>query len=120
MRARIPQPPIQPGLRDAERHEFWVGFIVSVLALLLLLVGATHLTGVDTTEGNSARETQLIKAFSSGGLQQVDRNPPPRPPDPNDPSSFAAHEEQSQRALAAKGPRWKVLVNLGASTPCPT
>jgi len=120
MRAKVTQPVIQPALRCPEHHDFWTGFVAAALAVLLLLTGAGHITGVETTEGNSARETQLIRAFSRGGIQRVETSSPPRPPDPDDPSAMASYREQSQRAMASKGPRWKVLVNLGAATPCPT
>ena len=124
MRQRIPQPPIQPFARDPERHDFAPGFIAALIGLIVLLCGVRHMTRIDTTDGNTAWETQLIKAFSSGGIQYANLSAPPPPPPP-DPANPAAHADALLRwerdsARASAGPRWKVQVNTGASTPCPT
>ena len=79
-----------------------------------LELGARHLTGVDTVEGDTAWETQLMKAFSSGGLQFADQVAPPPPPKGGDAEALARWAKQSAP------PAWKVRVDAGAKTPCPT
>ena len=118
---RVEQPPIQPALRDPERHDFWTGFVLTLIGLIVLVCGARHMTAVQTTDGQSAWETQMVKAFSSGGIRLLDQRavPPPAPLD--DPAAQARAMEQYERNLArASGARWKVKVDTGASTPCPT
>jgi hypothetical protein len=119
MRRRVEQPPIQPALRDQEHHDFWPGFICALIGLIVLVAGARHITGVETTDGNSAWETQLVKAFSCGGVQLVDRTARPVQPDPFRPPGTFPPPEPAREETAA-GPRWIVKVNLGANTPCPT
>ncbi len=77
---RVPQPPVNPALRDVERHDFWPGFVAVVAGVVLLFCGARHLTGVGTVAGNTATEIQLVKAFASGGLQYANELAPPPPP----------------------------------------
>ena len=121
MRKRIAQPPLNPALRALERHEFWPGFIAALIALVLVLCGARHLTAIDTLEGSSAWETQLVKAFSSGGLQYADRLPAPPPPSLDDPAAQAeALDRWARQNAQAAAPTWKVRVNTEAKTPCPT
>ncbi len=121
IRIKIEQPPIQPALRDPEGHDFWTGLVVVLIGLIVLVVGARHLTGVETTDAHTAWETQLVKAFSSGGIRLLDLTAVPPPPPPDDPAARARAEEQFERNLAkASGPRWQVKVDTGASTPCPT
>jgi hypothetical protein len=121
MRIKIEQPPIQPTLRDPERHDFWTGFVLALIGLIVLVCGARHLTGVETTDGHTAWETQVVKAFSSGGIRLLDLTATPPPPPADDPAARARAEEQFERSLAkAGGPHWKVKVDTGASTPCPT
>jgi hypothetical protein len=122
MSKRVEQPPIQPALRDREHHDFWPGFICSLIGLLVLFCGTRHLTAVDTTDGNSAWEHQLIKAFSSGGIQYVDRTARPAHRDPfAPPGQFAPPPPPELTGdQETTGPRWKIKVNLGANTPCPT
>jgi hypothetical protein len=119
---RIPQPPVQPARRDLEHHDFWPGLIVVVIGIVLLVCGARNLTGVETTDGGGAWETQLVKAFSTSGLKYPSgAAPPPPAPQSDDPAASAAALDQwaKQNALAA-APAWKVRVDLGAKTPCPT
>ena len=119
----LPQPPVQPALRATEAHEFWPGFIIGIVGFILLLTGAQHVTGVPTIQESSASEAQLVKAFSSGGLQYASRLAPPPPPrlGSGDPSAAADALEQWQRQRAnTPAPTWKVRVDVGASTPCPT
>jgi len=122
MRVRIAQPPINPLQRDAERHEFWPGFILALIGALVLFCGAQHMTGVDTTDGNSAWEFQLVKAFSNGGIEYASGiAAPPPPPNPDDPAAAAAAVERWERESArAAVTRGKVRVNTGATAPCPT
>ncbi len=115
---RIPQPSIDPAQRPCERHEFWPGFGVAVVAGVLAWCGARHLTAIETVDGSTAWETQLIKAYSSGGLKYPELAPPP-PPRPDDPMSGRAALEQWARQAAQK-PAWKVRVDTEAKTPCPT
>ncbi len=120
--SRIPQPPVNLALRDAERHDFWLGFVVVLAGLLLAFCGAQHLTSVGTVEGASASEPDLIKAFSFGGLQYASEQAPPKPPKPTgDPAADAAAlAKWDQQQAGVRPPDWKVRVDIGAKTPCPT
>ncbi len=118
---RIPQPPVQPGSRDPERHDFWPGFIVGLIALILLCVGAGRLTGIETVTGDTAREVQLIKAFASGGLKYDTGARPPPEPIPDDPAATAQALERWAREQDSRGHQLaKVRVDAAAKTPCPT
>jgi len=112
---------MNPALRALERHSFWPGFAVAVIAAVLLLCGARHLTGIETTDGGTAWETQLVKAYSSSGLKFPDLAPPPPPPKDADPVAAAAALDRWQRQTAqAPPPNWKVRVDTSAAAPCPT
>ncbi len=112
----IDQPPINPTLRPRERHDFWPGFIFVLLGLLVLFCGTRHMTCLDTVEGNSAWEAQLVKAFTSGGLEYTMPSSV-APPAPDDPASEARMAEQMTRPKSAK---LNSRVNTGAQNPCPT
>ena len=121
MLQRVSQPPVNPVLRDAEPHEFWGGFIVALIGVLLAGGGAWHVTGVDTIEGGTARETQLVKAFSSGGLQYPHQVAPPPPPKMDDPVAEAeALDRWARQSASAAEVTWKVRLDTSAKTPCPT
>ena len=118
---RIPQPPVNPALRDVERHDFWPGFVAVVAGIVLAFCGMRHLTGVDTVAGNAASEIQLVKAFSSGGLQFADQLAPPPPPKLTDPAAEAeALDRWAKQQANATPPTWKVRVDTAAAAPCPT
>jgi hypothetical protein len=117
MLKRVPQPPVNPARRNPERHDFWTGFAVGGVGLVLLVCGARHLTGVETTDGGTARETQLIKAFSAGGLQFPQQVVSPLPPKDADP---AALDRWIRRNSEYARPTWKVRVDAAAAAPCPT
>jgi hypothetical protein len=121
MRQRIAQPPINPQQRDREHHDFWLGFVLALIGVIVCFCGLRNLTGVETTDGDSASELQLVKAFSSGGLELTDLAAPPRLEAQGDPAANAEAMERWERNAARSGPnRWKVRVNTGANTPCPT
>jgi hypothetical protein len=118
---RISQPPVNPALRGLEHHDFWPGFILALIGGILLLCGARHLTDVDTVEGSTAWEIQLVKAFSSGGLQYPSQLAPAPPPKLDDPAAAAeALDRWAKQQATAVLPSWKVRVDTGAKTPCPT
>jgi len=119
---RMSQPPVNRAFRNPERHSFLPGFIVSIIALVFVFCGARHLTGIETVDGGTAWETQLIKAFSSSGLQFPEAVvPPPPPPKLDDPAASAAALDRWQRQIAeAKPPNWRVRVDTAAQTACPT
>ncbi len=118
---RVPQPLVNPAQRAREHHDFWPAFVGAVAAGVLIVCGAGRLTGIETVDGGTARETQLVKAYTSGGLkfpQQI--SAPPRPI-PGDPAGTAAALERWERESAQKSRRpWKVQVDTTASAPCPT
>jgi len=121
MLTRVPQPPVNPALRGLERHDFWPGFIAALVGIVLVICGARHLTGVDTAEGSTAWETQLMKAFSAGGLQYADQMAPPAPPKLDDPAAAAeALDRWARQNANATPPSWKVRVDTGAKKACPT
>jgi hypothetical protein len=118
---RLPQPPVTPALRALEHHDFWPGFIAALAGLVVVICGARHLTNVDTVDGGTAWEPQLIKAFSSGGVQYASRLAPPAPPKLDDPAAQAeAMERWSRQQANIEPPTWKVRVDTSAKTPCPT
>ncbi|HTY88921.1 MAG TPA: hypothetical protein VMB80_15765 [Candidatus Acidoferrum sp.] len=117
----MPQPPVNPALRDLERHDFWPGFAATLAGVVLAFCGVQHWTGVDTVDGRAAAETQLIKAFSSGGLQYASELPPPAPPQLEDPAAQAeALDRWARQQASAAPPNWTVRVDTDAKTPCPT
>jgi hypothetical protein len=118
---RIPQPPVEPALRDGEHHDFWTGFIVVLIGGVLAFGGARHLTGVDTVGGSTASEIQLVKAFSSSGVQYASQLVAPAPPKLDDPAAEAeALDRWAKQQANAAPPKWKVRVDTDAKTPCPT
>jgi len=114
---RVPQPPLNAALRDLEHHDFWGGFVVALIGLVLVFGGVRHLTGIETVEGGTATEMQLMKAYSFSGLQFPDQLPVPRPPEGNDLAALDRWMKQNAHPVA---PAWKVRVDLGAKTACPT
>jgi hypothetical protein len=122
MRSRVPQPPINPASRDKERHGFWLGFAVVAVGALLILCGARHITGIDTVDGNSAWETQLVKAFSSGGLQYPQQqNTAPPPPSTDDPAAMVdALNRWASRQANPPAPTWRVRIDTASKAACPT
>jgi hypothetical protein len=119
---RVPQPPVDVSRRNPERHSFWPGFAFTLLGLGLLLVGALRSTGVGTVDGDDAREVQLMKAFTSGGLEYAGDAEPPEPPKPTgNPAVDAAALARWDKEMAnAEPPTWKVRVDTAAKDPCPT
>ena len=118
---RLPQPPVDPALRDLEHHDFWPGFITALIGLILAFCGAWHLTNVDTVSGSTAWETQLIKGFASGGLQYADRIAPPPPPKlDNSAASAEALDRWSRQQASVRPPAWKVRVDTESKAACPT
>jgi hypothetical protein len=108
-------------LRDTELHDFWPGLIAAVVGVVLIFCGARHLTDVDTAGGDTAWETQLIQAFSSGGVQYADQLRAPPPPMLDDSAAAAAALDRWAKLQAnASPPTWKVRIDTGAKTPCPT
>ena len=124
MRPRIAQPRVDPSRRASEQHSFTPALLVSLLAITLVCIGSTRSTGVQTVQGARATETQLVKAFSSGGIQyasQLAATPPPRPTD--DPVASAAALERwakNRETDAGDHPDWRIRVDPAATTPCPT
>ena len=114
---RVPQPPIDVARRDREHHDFWGGFVVALIGLVLGFGGVRHVTGVDTVDGGTATEMQLMKAYSFSGLQFPDQVAPARPPEGNDPAALERWARQNAHPVA---PAWKVRVDLSAKTACPT
>jgi len=118
---RVPQPPVNPALRDVERHDFWPGFAAALAGVIVAFCGARHLTSVDTVDGSTAWEIQLVKAFSSGGVQYASQIAPPPPPKLDDPAAEAeALDRWAKQQANATPPKWKVRVDPDAKTPCPT
>jgi len=118
---RVPQPPVNPALRALERHDFWPGFAAVLAGVIVTFCGARHLTGVDTVAGNSASELQLVRAFSSGGVQYASQLAPPAPPKLEDPAAEAeALDRWAKQQANATPPQWAVRIDTDAKTPCPT
>jgi len=119
---RIPQPPVQPALRPTEAHGFWPGFVALVFGCVLTLAGARHMTSIETVDGATALHTQLIKAFSSGGLRYASQvsTPPPKVDDADPGATAEAWERWQRKQAVSSSPGWKVRVDTGAHDPCPT
>ena len=118
---RVPQPPVNPASRPRESHDFWLGFVVALAGLILAFCGARHITNVDTLDGNSAWEMQLVKAFSCGGLQYPNEAaslPPPRLDNVANPAE--ALDRWAKQQAQARSATWKVRVDASATAPCPT
>lgn len=108
-------------MRAQEHHDFWPGFIAALAGVAVAFCGVRHLTNVDTVDGSTAWETQLIKAFSSGGVQYADQQAPPPPPDFSAAANPAeALDRWAKQQATVQPPTWKVRVEVGAQTPCPT
>jgi hypothetical protein len=118
-RKRVPQPPLNPLLRNPELHDFWPAAVVAAIALILLFSGARHLTSVETQDGGSARESQLVKAFARGGLQFQNASLALDPATYADPAAAAAAMDNAAR-VANLPLRARYRVNTGAVDPCPT
>jgi hypothetical protein len=118
---RVPQPPVNRALRALEGHSFWPGIAVALAGALALFCGARHLTSVGAVDGSTASENQLVKAFSSGGLQYPDQVAPPPPPRlDNVPNPAEALDRWAKQRASFQPPTWKVRVDADATTPCPT
>ena len=118
---RIPQPSVNPALRDLEHHDFWPGFITVMIGGVLAFGGVRHLTGVDAVDGSTASEIQLVKAFSSSGVQYASQIVPAPPPKLDDPAAEAeALDRWAKQQASATPPSWKIRVDTDAKTPCPT
>ena len=76
---------------------------------------------VETVEGGTASEVQLVQAFSSSGLQYPSHLATPPPPRLEDPGASAEALDRWAREQARATPlTWKVRVDTSARTPCPT
>ena len=118
---RIPQPPVNAAVARAGAHDFWPGFVVALAGVAVVFCGARHLTSVDTADGNTASETQLVKAFSSGGVQYASEQAPPPPPNLEDVANPAeALDRWARQQANVQPPAWKIRVDLGAKAACPT
>jgi hypothetical protein len=117
----VPQPPVNPALRRREGHDFWPGFVVALAGAALAFCGARHLTNVDTVDGSTASEIQLVKAFSCGGVQYPDQVAPVPPPKLDDLANPGeALDRWAKQQAHVQPPAWKIRVDAGAKSPCPT
>ena len=88
-----------------------------IIGVLIIFCGTRHMTGLDTIDGNSAWEFQLVKAFTSGGLEYTIPGALAEPPPPDDPAAEARAAEQMSQPKSSK---LVYRVNTGAQNPCPT
>ncbi len=119
MSGHIAQPPVNARLRATEDRNFWTGLVLVIAALILLLVGARHLTRINTIEGDNAWEAQLVKSFTCGGLQAKAAVAVPDLAAYEDPAARAAALEQMARERASAFPI-SYRIDTGAADPCPT
>ena len=117
---RVPQPSVNPALRDVERHDFWPGSVAVAIGIALAFCGVRHLTALETVTGNTASEIQLVKAFSSSGVEYASELTPPPPPNLPDPIAQAEALDRWAKQQANPTPNWKIRVDTAAAAPCPT
>lgn len=118
---QTPQPPINRLTRQTEEHDFWTGTVVAVIGLLFFIVGLRHLTGIETLDGNSAWETQIVKAFSTSGLRYGESTAAVSPALPDISAEAKSPLDHFNKAGTKKSHSiGRVRVDAGASTPCPT
>ncbi len=119
---RVAQPPVDRTHRPTERHGFWPGLLLVLAGVLLGFAGVWRFTGIGTVDGDRAKETQLVKAFTASGLQYASQLAPPAPPRPTgDPVADAAALAKWDRDQSgAEPPDWKIRVDTSAKTPCHT
>jgi hypothetical protein len=86
--------------------------------LVLAVWGIERLTKAETVDGGKASESQLTKAFTSGGLQPVESKPPPGLQDVSLPPWLPP--EAKLPPPKARTAKHKFRVNTGATTPCAT
>jgi len=116
VRARIPQPPIRAATRNPEHHDFWPGFAVALIGGVLVFAGSRHMTALETVDGGTAWETQVIRAFAHGGMRYVPRGPAASG-SPGNPVTF----EGPLGGGADPGLTTSMVrIDTGAKTPCPT
>jgi hypothetical protein len=116
---RIAQPDVQRFSRSLEQRDGWVGLALVLTSVALLICGARHLTGLSTTDGETASERQLVKAFSSGGLHASNPAAMPAPSVLNDSDQRAAAFDKFQRRDRSLD-KLTYRVDTTATTPCPT
>jgi hypothetical protein len=108
-----------PALRSVEARNFWPALLLTLVAAVLLSSGLRHVTTIETKDGDAARELQLIKSFSTGGLEVANAVTPPDPAAFDSPEAAAAALERY--AEARRQPfHIKYHVNTDAADPCPT
>jgi len=118
---RVPQPPIDREHREPEIHDFWTGGVIVIIGIILMVSAGRHWTKVETLNQTPAHETQLIKAFSTGGLKFASHDADAPPPKVEDPAQAAeALEKWAQKRAKSTAATWKVRVDTDAKTPCPT
>lgn len=93
---------------------------MALIACVLFFAGAKHTTRVASDGDDNATETQLVKAFTAGGLHASPSVAVPDLASYADPSEAAAALERMarQKEEATFPIRYKVV--LGAADPCPT
>jgi hypothetical protein len=112
---------VNPAQRALERHDFWPGFVATVAGVVIIFCGARHLTSVETTGSSAAWETQLVKAYSCGGVQYASEQAPPPPPNLEGVANPAeALDRWAKNQANYQPPSWKIRVDLDAKAACPT
>ena len=114
---RVPQPSVNPALRELERHDFWPGFIAALIGIILTFCGARHLTDVDTVMAAPPGKRSWSKPFPSMACNTPIRLRRPRPREGMIPKRSNAGPDKT---ATTEAPTWKVRVDTAAKTPCPT
>lgn len=116
VRARIPQPPIHAATRNTEHHDFWPAFALALVGGVLAFAGSRHMTAIETIDGGTAWETQVIRAFSHGGVRYTPHGPGATG-NPANPVNVQGPLPGTSGPTAATP---LVRIDTGALTPCPT
>ena len=116
MPAPVPQPPINRLVRPTEAHDFWSGAVVALIGILVLVGGLIRVTAVETLDGDAAWETQLVRAFSVGGLKYTAPGIPTPDGVPPDPDIGPTASDQPAR-FTETNPRKTARVRAWTSPP---
>jgi hypothetical protein len=117
---RVPQPPMNPSARGAERHPAWLGLVMAGVGALFALFGLGRLTDIETVQGGLAIEREVNMAFAHGGVRDVSSQPPPTIPNRFGPPMSDEPVLPHQTASPGESEVVWIRIDMTAQNPCPT